>query len=115
MPVSAAPVVAQPQWTPPEVALEDGELTERINEQLSTLWAAQRIHPVGPASDAEFMRRVYLDLTGRVPTVSEAREFLDDPSPDRRELLVDRLLRIAIMRRTSPPCGGGFCCRTRSI
>ena len=38
------------------------------------------------------MRRVYLDLLGRVPNVSEARDFLNDPSPDRREQLVDRLL-----------------------
>ena len=45
-----------------------------------------------PGSDAEFMRRVYLDLTGRIPSVSEVQEFLEDQSPDRREKLVDRLL-----------------------
>ena len=38
------------------------------------------------------MRRVYLDLTGRIPSVSEVQEFLEDTSPNRRELLVDRLL-----------------------
>ena len=67
-------------------------MSQRIDEQLAALWLAQGIHPVGPSSDAEFMRRVYLDLTGRIPTVSEVHEFLDDQSPDRREQLVDRLL-----------------------
>lgn len=84
--------VAKPQWSPPEVPLGDGELRDRINEQLAALWAGQKIHSVGPATDAEFMRRVYLDLTGRVPTVGEARDFLADQAPDCREQLVDRLL-----------------------
>lgn len=84
--------VEKPPWNPPVAPLAEGELRERIDEQLTALWAAERIHPVGPASDAEFMRRVYLDLTGRVPTVGEARDFLADQTPDRREHLVDRLL-----------------------
>src|SRR4051794_17225814 len=44
------------------------------------------------ATDAEFLRRVSLDLTGVIPTSSEAREFLDDPSPYKRVRLIDRLL-----------------------
>ena len=55
-------------------------------------WLANGIRPVGPATDAEFMRRVYLDLVGRIPSVSEVQEFLEDSSPNRREALVDRLL-----------------------
>lgn len=42
--------------------------------------------------DAEFLRRVTLDLTGTIPTSTEARAFLGDPTPHKRELLVDRLL-----------------------
>jgi hypothetical protein len=38
------------------------------------------------------MRRVYLDLAGRIPTVYEARTFLDDKRPDKRARLVDELL-----------------------
>ena len=45
-----------------------------------------------PASDAEFLRRVYLDLAGTLPTAAEARTFLADPSPDKRAKLVDTLL-----------------------
>ena len=43
------------------------------------------------ADDAEFVRRVYLDLTGVIPRVSEVREFLHDTSPNKRAQLVDRL------------------------
>src|SRR5438552_3439135 len=45
-----------------------------------------------PASDAEFLRRVCLDLTGMIPSAAEARAFLADPTADKRVKLVDRLL-----------------------
>ena len=45
-----------------------------------------------PASDAEFLRRVTLDLIGRIPTRDEARDFLDDPVADKRRRTIDRLL-----------------------
>ncbi len=44
------------------------------------------------ATDAEFMRRVFLDLLGTVPSREEAKVFLNDPSEDRREKLVERLI-----------------------
>jgi hypothetical protein len=44
------------------------------------------------ATDAEFLRRVSLDLAGMIPTAAEARGFLDDPSPYKRAKLLDRLL-----------------------
>ncbi len=51
------------------------------------------IAPSGPADDAAFLRRVSIDLIGTLPTPSEARGFLSDPRPDRRERLVDGLLK----------------------
>lgn len=42
--------------------------------------------------DLTFLRRVSLDLTGRIPSVTDAREFLADSSPDKRAKAVDRLL-----------------------
>ena len=45
----------------------------------------------GQCSDADFLRRVSLDLTGMPPTADEARAFLADTSPDKRQRLVDRL------------------------
>lgn len=50
------------------------------------------VEPARPCSDEVFLRRVFLDVAGRLPTLEEAREFLRDPDPDRRARLVDRLL-----------------------
>lgn len=43
-------------------------------------------------SDAVFVRRVYLDVLGLLPTAEEAREFILDPRPDKRARLIERLL-----------------------
>ena len=43
------------------------------------------------ATDLEFLRRLRLDLTGRIPTATEIREFLVDPAPNKRALLIDKL------------------------
>ena len=41
-----------------------------------------------PASDAEFLRRVYLDLTGRIPGAATVRAFLDREDPQKRSALI---------------------------
>ncbi len=43
------------------------------------------------ASDAEFLRRVTLDLTGRLPDVKTTREFLSNPAADKRQKLIDSM------------------------
>ena len=48
--------------------------------------------PSGLCDDATFLRRAFLDATGSLPTVEEAREFLASTDPDKRDRLVDRLL-----------------------
>jgi hypothetical protein len=48
--------------------------------------------PSEPADDATFLRRVTLDIAGRLPTLEEAQGFRDDPAPDKRDRLIDRLL-----------------------
>jgi hypothetical protein len=50
------------------------------------------IMPSELANDAEYLRRVYLDVIGTLPTPAEARRFLDDKRPDRRSRLVEELL-----------------------
>jgi hypothetical protein len=44
------------------------------------------------ADDAEFLRRIYLDLTGTLPTLDVTRAFLADKTPDKRDRLIDQLL-----------------------
>jgi hypothetical protein len=48
--------------------------------------------PSGPATDAEFLRRAYLDTIGVLPTADEAKAFLVDTAPDKRAKLVESLL-----------------------
>jgi hypothetical protein len=67
-------------------------LTAAIDAQIAAQWQATGTQPAPPAGDAEFLRRVCLDLTGKIPTASEARDFLDDAAADKRARLVDRLL-----------------------
>ncbi|MCA9216825.1 MAG: DUF1549 domain-containing protein, partial [Planctomycetales bacterium] len=73
-------------------APSSGEMAKRIDELLTAKWKRDGIQPASPATDDEFVRRVYLDLTGRIPSVSEVYDFADDTKPNRRERLIEQLL-----------------------
>src|SRR5262245_31430591 len=64
-------------------------LAAAIDRHLSRAWSIKGVVPAAPADDAEFLRRVYLDLTGRTPRVPESRAFLADTTPDKRKRLVE--------------------------
>ncbi len=68
----------------PEQNFIDGQVFARLR----TL----NVVPSGLCDDAEFLRRVHLDLIGTLPTAAEARAFLADTRADRRARLVDDLL-----------------------
>jgi hypothetical protein len=76
----------------PTFGADPQALTAKIDEYTAARWAAAKVEPAPPADDAEFLRRVSLELTGRIPSVAEARAFLKDKSPDKRQRLVERLL-----------------------
>ena len=63
----------------------------RIDEIVFAKLKSLGIQPV-LCSDAVFVRRAYLDVTGRLPTAEEARAFLLDPASNKRTALIDRLL-----------------------
>ncbi len=63
-----------------------------IDDHVATGWERLRLTPSAAASDAKYLRRVYLDIIGQLPTVEETRAFLNDPIPDKRDRLVDALL-----------------------
>ena len=71
------------------------KLTAAIDKHLTAYWSAKKVTPAADADDAEYCRRVYLDLIGRIPRVSESRAFADDASPTKRAALVNKLLRTA--------------------
>jgi hypothetical protein len=64
----------------------------RLDAELERGWAEAGIEPGPRASDAEYLRRVSLDLLGRVPSRDELARFLADEAPDKRARLVDELL-----------------------
>ena len=70
----------------------DTRFSSQIDTRVNAALKAAEVVPAPRAGDAEFLRRVSLDLTGRIPAASEAREFLDDATPGKRAKLVDRLL-----------------------
>jgi hypothetical protein len=59
-----------------------------IDDKLKKL----RIAPSGICTDEEFLRRVSIDITGKLPTVPDHDQFLADPDPQKRVKLVDKLL-----------------------
>ena len=63
-----------------------------IDREIHSKLASLNIPPSPLANDGTFIRRAFLDTLGVLPTADEAREFLDDPQPGKRERLVDRLL-----------------------
>ena len=68
------------------------ELAARIDREIDTRLEAEAVRPAGAADDAEFLRRVYLDLHGVIPTADQAATFLADTDPGKRARLVDALL-----------------------
>ncbi|MFO0819584.1 MAG: DUF1549 domain-containing protein [Pirellulales bacterium] len=63
-----------------------------IDEHIWTKLKTLGIVPAEPVDDARFLRRVSLDLIGRLPTPDEVRSFLADSDPNKREKVVDQLL-----------------------
>ena len=65
----------------------------QIDELVFSRLRELNLRPANICSDAVFVRRVYLDTTGTLPTGVEARDFILDRNPSKREVLIDRLLR----------------------
>ena len=68
------------------------ELAAWIDARLQSSWRAKGLPTRDVASDEVFLRRAYLELTGTLPSVAEARDFLESTSASKRELLIRTLL-----------------------
>lgn len=71
---------------------EPGKVAEAIDRHVDRALASAKLQAAPRSDDAEFLRRVFLDLTGRVPTAEQAVAFLDSKDADRRAKLIDTLL-----------------------
>lgn len=63
-----------------------------IDDEIFARLDSVRVQPAPLSNDTEFLRRVYLDLAGRIPSATEIREFLADQNPNKREAVIDRLI-----------------------
>ncbi|MEL6106225.1 MAG: DUF1549 and DUF1553 domain-containing protein [Planctomycetota bacterium] len=74
------------QYSPP--AIEGNYIDQLVGKKLQQL----RIVPSGLCTDEEFIRRATIDITGQMPTEEEYAAFIADVAPDKRAVLIDRLL-----------------------
>jgi len=72
--------------------LNDPPVYNFIDSELNAKLRSLRITPSLQSADGEFIRRLSLDLTGRLPSVSRVRSFLESTKPDKRERIIESLL-----------------------
>ena len=86
--LAAGQVFAASPFESPVLLPPQNKIDEIIFARLQEL----NITPAQPCSDPVFIRRVYLDLTGTLPSAAEAERFILDRDPAKRGKLIDRLL-----------------------
>jgi hypothetical protein len=79
----------------PDVPNTPAALAALIDRRIQEGYTENKVTPAPLTDDATFLRRVYLDLTGKVPPVTEVYRFLGSKDPDKRARLVDDLLHTA--------------------
>jgi len=78
----------KPVWTPPAKTTP----AEAIDGFLTRSWRKNKIRPAPESDNSVFIRRVYLDLAGRIPSQEERDRFLADSQSGKQKRLVDNLL-----------------------
>jgi hypothetical protein len=89
---AVAPAVARAADRAGERFGDVGHIAAKIDQFVGQHWSSLGVESAALSADAEFLRRVMLDLAGRVPTEKEARGFVADGSSDKRNQAVRRLI-----------------------
>jgi hypothetical protein len=76
----------------PALRADEKPLRQVVDTELRAAWKREKIAPAGRCSDSTFLRRVYLDLVGTVPTFEEGSRFLADTDLKKREKVIEKLL-----------------------
>ncbi|MBI3821882.1 MAG: DUF1549 domain-containing protein [Planctomycetes bacterium] len=71
---------------------QEKPLRQIIDAEIKAGWQKEKIAPAVRSTDAVFLRRVYLDLSGGVPTYDETTAFLKDGDSAKRAKVIDKLL-----------------------
>jgi hypothetical protein len=87
--VMAAPVCARGEETEKDQVLA---LSRRIDEIIAARQREAGVSPAPRGDESTYFRRLNLDLVGRIPTLTDHRDFLDNPDPDKRWEWVERFL-----------------------
>ena len=66
--------------------------TKHLDRHINAVLKKEGIQPSGISGDTEFLRRVHLDLTGKIPTPEEVLDFVQDGSANKRQKKIDQLL-----------------------
>jgi hypothetical protein len=75
-----------------ELLPDDRAIEEVVDAYLEARLDGGKVQPAGTADDATLIRRLTLDLIGRIPTEGESRAFVESTDPDKRVRLIDRLI-----------------------
>ncbi len=84
--------VASPKALAQDKSFGDHKVSAAIDAEINAVLAEEKLKPVGPATDAQLVRRMYLDLLGRTPTAEETIAYLADKTHDKQRRLVEQLL-----------------------
>ncbi|QDU31818.1 hypothetical protein ETAA8_69780 [Anatilimnocola aggregata] len=84
--------VLSPGELPKNATFPDEPLSDAVDQLVAGKLRQLNILPAELCSDNDFLRRVYLDVVGRLPTPAEVREFVADAAPDKRARVIDQLL-----------------------
>lgn len=87
-------ILSAESLSPPAIPAGETELVQEMDRLFAERWKAAQVSPTKTANDAEFLRRVYLDVTGSIPTAQAAEEFIQSRSALKREKLIEDLVRV---------------------
>lgn len=66
--------------------------TKHLDRHIDAVLKREGLEPSKQTNDTEFLRRIYLDMTGRIPTPEEVLDFVDDAAPNKRSKKIDELI-----------------------
>ncbi|MCA9078490.1 MAG: DUF1549 domain-containing protein [Planctomycetaceae bacterium] len=82
----------KPEFLPQLTSTDALSVAEQVDSLLDASFVEQGVTPTAPAHDEDFLRRVTLDLAGRIPTPAELTRFRQAGEAGKRPLVIDKLL-----------------------